>query len=111
MTASFGTSFYKYLKDSSPLPFQLLHVFFTDSTSLRNNKKVFKMQFTLLPCFFFLLNLPFLLAAPVSDANPPFAYEELTFIFAGGPASYTLTFPADGNTHPTSIAPSPSHLT
>ncbi|KAH8750939.1 hypothetical protein F5882DRAFT_420710 [Hyaloscypha sp. PMI_1271] len=58
------------------------------------------MQLTLLP-FLLLVNLPFLLAAPVTDADPPFAYEQLTFIFAGGPASYTLTFPADGNTHPT----------
>jgi hypothetical protein len=62
------------------------------------------MQLTLLP-FFLLVNLPFLLAAPVTDADPPFAYEQLTFIFAGGPASYTLTFPADGNTHPTSTSP------
>jgi hypothetical protein len=62
------------------------------------------MQLTLLPLF--ILNLP-LLAAPVSDADPPFAYEQLTFIFAGGPASYTFTFPADGNTHPTSIFPFP----
>jgi hypothetical protein len=67
------------------------------------------MQLTLLP-FFLLVNLPFLLAAPVTDANPPFAYEQLTFIFAGGPASYTLTFPADGNTHPTSTSPPLSPL-
>jgi hypothetical protein len=64
------------------------------------------MQLTLLPLFF-ILKLPLLLAAPVSDAEPPFAYERLTFIFAGGPASYTFTFPADGNTYPTSIFPFP----
>jgi hypothetical protein len=62
------------------------------------------MQLTLLP-FFLLVNLTFLLAAPVTDTDPPFAYEQLTFIFAGGPASYTLTFPADGNMHPTSTSP------
>jgi hypothetical protein len=64
------------------------------------------MQLTLLP-FSLLVNLPFLLAAPVTDADPPFAYEQLTFIFAGGPASYTLTFPADGNMYPTSTSPLP----
>lgn len=64
------------------------------------------MQLTLFP-FFLLVNLPFLLAAPVTDADPPFAYEQLTFIFAGGPASYTLTFPADGNMYPTSTSPLP----
>ncbi|KAE9372595.1 hypothetical protein N431DRAFT_558398 [Stipitochalara longipes BDJ] len=50
---------------------------------------------------FLLFNLPLLLAAPLSDDNSTFAYEQLTFTFAGGPATYTLTFLADGNTYPT----------
>ncbi|PMD30427.1 hypothetical protein L207DRAFT_641682 [Hyaloscypha variabilis F] len=58
------------------------------------------MQLTLLSLFS-LLNLPLLLASPINNDTTPFSYEQLTFTFAGGPATYTLTFPADGNTYPT----------
>ena len=74
--------------------------------TVKHNPQIPNMQLTLLSLFS-LLNLPLLLASPINNDTTPFSYEQLTFTFAGGPATYTLTFPADGNTYPTSI----SHLT
>ncbi|PBP16151.1 hypothetical protein BUE80_DR013086 [Diplocarpon rosae] len=36
---------------------------------------------------------------------PPFSYRNITLSLLGGPASYTFSFPADGNSH----SPSPSN--
>lgn len=48
------------------------------------------------------------LAAPQSQATTtPFYYAPVTMTFQGGPASYTLTFPADGSTYDTSMYPIP----
>ncbi|CZT52288.1 uncharacterized protein RSE6_13587 [Rhynchosporium secalis] len=46
--------------------------------------------------------LPLLVASTPTGTNPnSFFYKSLTLTFSGGPASYTLTFPADGSTYST----------
>ncbi|KAF8856098.1 hypothetical protein BDZ45DRAFT_692085 [Acephala macrosclerotiorum] len=57
------------------------------------------MNFKILPLFLG-LGLANPLGAPITPKRD-FAYETLTFTFHGGPASYELTFPADGSTYST----------
>ncbi|KAK0102803.1 hypothetical protein ONS95_006400 [Cadophora gregata] len=48
------------------------------------------------------LLLPLLTSStPLGNDQPSFFYKQLSLTFHGGPASYSLTFPADGNTYPT----------
>ncbi|MAD85634.1 MAG: hypothetical protein CL912_21950 [Deltaproteobacteria bacterium] len=51
---------------------------------------------------FTLLLLPLLTAStPLGNDQPSFFYKQLDLTFHGGPASYSLSFPADGNTYST----------
>ncbi|PVH79254.1 hypothetical protein DL98DRAFT_420590 [Cadophora sp. DSE1049] len=51
---------------------------------------------------FTLLLLPLLTAStPFGNDQPSFFYKQLDLTFHGGPASYLLSFPADGNTYQT----------
>ncbi|KAH9210534.1 hypothetical protein DL95DRAFT_393439 [Leptodontidium sp. 2 PMI_412] len=56
------------------------------------------MQLTHLALF----TLPLIVASkPLGNDQPSFFYKPLTLTFHGGPASYSLSFPADGNTYNT----------
>jgi hypothetical protein len=48
--------------------------------------------------------LPFALCLPQLRPRD-FSFEQFSFGFYGGPDSYTLNFPADGQQHPTSSSP------
>lgn len=58
------------------------------------------MYLPLIPLFFF-TSLSLAVLAPSSPTSTPFSFLRLNFTFHGGPASYNLDFPADGNNHPT----------
>ena len=51
---------------------------------------------------FSLFALPFLASStPLGNDQPSFFYKPLTLTFHGGPATNSLSFPADGNTYST----------
>ncbi|KUJ09707.1 uncharacterized protein LY89DRAFT_787980 [Mollisia scopiformis] len=62
------------------------------------------MRFTLLPLVTILGIASSSPLGPEMSAKRDFVYEQLTFTFYGGPASYELSFPADGSTYPTNNA-------
>ena len=64
-----------------------------------------------LTTFIFFALLGLVAATPLTSKRAdPFEFEQLSFTFAGGPASYTLNFPADGQTYYTSTLPLPFFL-